>query len=105
MIAKDDVGRKITDFVGQHPGCTAIEMVVGVGFGEDFALDIPVELETLINEGSLIEVEYVLARMEYRTKSLLFPKGTSIVIAREPDGINVSGKVLPPGTKISVRKN
>lgn len=105
MIAKGDVNTKITEFVGKHPGCTAIEMVVGVGFGEDFAVDIPVVLETLINEGSLVEVEYVVPLMTYRVKSLLFPKGTNIVIAKGPEGINVSGKVLPTGTKISVRKN
>lgn len=104
IIAKDDLNSKITEFVGKHPGCTAIEMVVGVGFGENFTLDIPVMLETLINEGSLIEVEYVMPRMEYRVKTLLFPKGTNIVVAKDANGINVSGKILPLGTKLTIRK-
>lgn len=38
-------------------------------------------LGELVAEGEVIELEYVLPEMEYRTKSMFFPKGTQIKAA------------------------
>lgn len=35
-------------------------------------------LEELVNSKELVEVEYILPTMDYRIKSLFFPKGTKI---------------------------
>lgn len=40
-------------------------------------------LDDLVEGGDLIEVEYILKKMDYRCKSMYFPKGTK-VHAREP---------------------
>ena len=40
----------------------------------------PEEIQSLVEKGELIEIEYVVPRMNYRIKSLLFPKGTEIEI-------------------------
>ena len=52
-------------------------------------LPIPIEgvdlvalIQELIDEGSLIEIEYVLPGMPYRAKSFLLPAGTYVSIKR-----------------------
>src|SRR5690242_14913621 len=95
IIAADDLKKRVTEFVDKNPGCTAIEMIVGMKFGGDFAVDMPIMIERLVNDGSLIEVEYVQSNMDYRTKSLLFPKGKEVVITKTDTGVNVGGKELP----------
>ncbi len=108
-MSKDGIKSSILAFVSTRPGCTAIELVVGVGFGENFALDIPVLLEKLVDEGSLVEVEYTLPSMSYRTKSILFPKGSNLMITKDDNGINLicptsANKVFPLGTTIRIIK-
>jgi hypothetical protein len=112
IMSKDGIKSSILQFVSQRPGCTPIELVCGIAFGENFAVDVPVLLETLVDEGSLIEVEYVLPTMDYRTKSILFSKGSEIEIVKEANKIivfgsgdnEVGGKELPLGTKITINK-
>lgn len=38
------------------------------------------EIEEMIHDGEIIEIEYELPSMEYRTKSIYFPSGTTIRI-------------------------
>jgi hypothetical protein len=38
-------------------------------------------LDELVAEGSIVELEYTLPEMDYRTKSIYFPKGTQIKAA------------------------
>jgi hypothetical protein len=38
-------------------------------------------LEELVNEGEILELEYTLPEMDYRIKSIFFPKGTQIKAA------------------------
>ena len=38
------------------------------------------ELEKLVNEGEVIEIEYVLPEMNYRIKSFYLPKGTKLYV-------------------------
>lgn len=35
-------------------------------------------LQFLVENGEIVEVEYILKKMDYRCKSLYFPKGTEI---------------------------
>jgi predicted phage-related endonuclease len=37
-------------------------------------------LDQMVREGHIIELEYVLPTMDYRVKSMYFPKGTKIKI-------------------------
>lgn len=38
--------------------------------------EITTTLESLVERGELVEVEYILERMDYRVKSIYLPKGT-----------------------------
>lgn len=42
-------------------------------------------IEELIKEGEIVEIEYNLPNMEYRTKSFYLPKGTTVNIVNKPD--------------------
>lgn len=48
----------------------------GVGEG-----DFHEAIERLMKEGEIIELDYVLPSMDYRTKSMYFPKGTKLARA------------------------
>jgi len=39
-------------------------------------------LDELVNSGKLIEIEYVLPKMDYRAKSMYFPIGTDMTIIK-----------------------
>lgn len=42
------------------------------------AKDITDTLEALVQEGKIVEVEYVLPQANYRCKSIYFPRGTEV---------------------------
>lgn len=44
--------------------------------------DIIDTMELLVQQGKAVEVEYVLPKMNYRAKSIYFPKGTEIRLNR-----------------------
>lgn len=106
---QQEIKTSILNFVARRPGCTPIELVCDIGFGENYAVDIPVLLEKLINDGSLIELEYELPTMTYRTKILLFAKDSNIDIANDGESIIISdgqflSKILPLNTTIRINK-
>ena len=37
-------------------------------------------LNNMVNDGDLVEVNYILPTMDYREKTLYFPKGTKVLI-------------------------
>lgn len=41
------------------------------------------ELDKLVSEGEIEEIEYILPRMNYRVKSIYFPKGTKFYFKAE----------------------
>lgn len=43
------------------------------------------ELEKLVESGEIVELEYVLPQMDYRIKSIYFPKGTIIHGQSKPE--------------------
>lgn len=40
-------------------------------------------LELLVEEGSILEIEYVLPQLEYRVKSFYLPKGSTVRIPEQ----------------------
>jgi hypothetical protein len=48
-----------------------------IGEGSEVILD---QIDDLVNEGWLVEIEYILPLTEYRIKSFFLPKNTSINI-------------------------
>lgn len=112
IMSKDGIKSSMIEFVTQHPGCTAIELVCGIGFGENFAVDVPVLLEKLVDDGSMIEVEYILPTMSYRVKSILFPKGSDIEFSKDTNislvfgtaDHKVGSKEFPLGTTFTINK-
>lgn len=84
--------------VATYPGIKVIELVTKVA-GElyndsnsssdgraDVLESVPEVLESLVKDGSLVEVEYVVPSMSYRVKSMYFPKDTGVQVRN----------VLPP---------
>lgn len=79
MTVKELIVQKIND----HQGIKATELVVNIisEFGEIESNDYDNALAELINDKEIIEVEYTLPSMDYRVKSLYFPKETVIVVS------------------------
>ena len=68
--------------VNANQGLKAVELVCKVMgvinplmFRE---MDYNSELEKLVKEGELVQIEYVLPQLNYRVKTIYFPKGTVI---------------------------
>ena len=81
-----DVNKKILEIVEERPGIKATELVVPlvVWLFENYdpkdynEIDLVQSLYDLADKEEIIELSYVLPNMQYRTKSLFFPKGTLI---------------------------
>jgi len=75
--------QEVKDFIKQmvnaSTGIKAVELAVKIS--EDlykYRSAIIGILEELVKENEIVELEYVLPEMEYRVKSIYFPKGTKI---------------------------
>jgi hypothetical protein len=83
--------------VNSHQGIKGVELVLNVmGMVGPVMFDdreYMLELSRLLDEGEIIEIEYALPTMEYRLKSLYFPKGTRIN-APEAHTINDGGATV-----------
>lgn len=64
---------KATEIAGHYP---LIKMVRE----SNLDLDIPILLNELVEQDRILEIEYVLPKMDYRIKSIYMPKGTEVVI-------------------------
>jgi hypothetical protein len=84
----------IVGYVETHNGCKAIDMCLCEMLmpydGELMEL-----VDELVEEGRLIEVEYTLPQMPYRTKSFLFSAGTEINIRETPHKENINESRTP----------
>lgn len=75
--------------VNAQPGIKSVELVLRVmeliaSHGGTFnAIEYFTLTEIMIASGELVELEYVLASMPYKIKSLYFPKGTSLDKAQQ----------------------
>lgn len=85
-IRKDTTETPMTDLilkiVNDSSGIKAVELVLEV-IGEDSLQNFNYYfyrqiLKGLIDRGEILELEYILPQINYRTKSIFFPKGTKI---------------------------
>jgi len=77
----------ILEMIKDNPGIKATEMATDLAIKtfdkldryqkDTIFLDIDEIIRKLIYDGEIIEIEYVLKSLDYRIKSLYFPKGTS----------------------------
>ncbi len=76
----DRLKRVIVDIVTRKQGCKATELVAFIAEEDSSLIEhFDVELiEQMVSEKLLVEVEYVLTEMTYRTKSFLLPPGTQV---------------------------
>lgn len=82
-MTKSDMKADIAATVLECQGCKATELVVKLPEWTrkgmyDSPFDFVELIEEMVDEGTLVEVEYVLPNMQYRIKSFLLPAGTSI---------------------------
>lgn len=71
----------IVEIVQRKPGINGVNLVLDtmtavnpVRFAEGTYQD---TLQSLLDTGEIVEIEYVIPDMSYRVKSLYFPKGTT----------------------------
>ena len=71
---------KIIELVTATPGIKLMSLIPKmVEFITEKNTNVPDLVEKMVLAGEIIEVEYITPQMNYRTKSLLFPKGTKVV--------------------------
>ena len=85
MITKEGKKQLIIDAVTAMQGCKATELCVIGNIVMDVGDELPDLITELINEGKLIEIEYVLPEMDYRIKSFLLPGKSKVYV-----GINTT---------------
>lgn len=89
----------IVKAVELHPGIKGVELVlnvmsmVGPNMFDD--REYMLELSRALDSGEIIEIEYCLASMDYRIKSLYFPKGTKVNAPQTTQCDDGSVTVLP----------
>lgn len=72
----------IKEIVEESPGIKEIDLVVKftahlLQTGETIELSgVPIALNFAVKQGEILEIEYVLSNMPYRSKSIYFPKET-----------------------------
>jgi len=90
-----DPKEKITQAVNNHPGIKGMELVLTLFSSSEDAVRLGETFESLIEElvqnGDLIELEYVVPTMDYRCKSLYFPKGTELRVVNKKGCQNALG--------------
>jgi len=77
---------KAIELVNEKPGIKMVKLVLELteyNFKNKLDADVLSTIEKLIEDGEIVELEYILLSMEYRCKSLLFPKGTRF-LRKEP---------------------
>lgn len=76
---------KIIEIIESNPGIKSVELVAKIA--TEIKDEIPNGksiseiLDELVENKSIIEVEYILPNINYRIKSIYFPKGTVILNA------------------------
>lgn len=84
-FSKEDIRKAILDIVRNSNGIKNVDLALKV-----LERSIPYLFEShlygdciqeLVDEGEIMEIEYVLPHMDYRTKSMYFPKGTKVIAA------------------------
>ena len=76
MALRDEAIRLVSDL----QGIKGVDLVLGLAIfsadGNANADEITKTISDLVNEGEIVEIEYVLPLLAFRTKSFYLPKGT-----------------------------
>jgi len=78
-VDKEMLKNFVYDTVLQKQGIKAVELFTDIAAfmaKQGFWFDIEEIVNEIETEGSIIHLDYVLPNMEYRLKSMYFPKGT-----------------------------
>lgn len=83
-MTNDQLKQELCDIINEEGPIKMTELIVRIA--KELVRDINIEqifvaLDDLVREKEVVEVEYVLPAMNYRTKSMYFPKGTEINVA------------------------
>ena len=76
---KDAIVERVTANQGMKATQLAAEADLAIE-ANPFMDDIPEMYEELVREGRLLEIEYVLPNLPFRTKSFYLPAGTTISV-------------------------
>lgn len=74
---EEDIIEKIEEL----GGCKTTELIASLAWKPGFC-NIPNIIEKLVQEGRILEIEYVLPSQDYRIKHFVFPVGTELVIRK-----------------------
>ena len=78
-MTREEIKVEIIKMVEIHQGLKATELIVYLAPRIlKGGWDVVGIIDDLVKEQRLVEVEYVLPSLPYRTKSFLLPKGTSV---------------------------
>ena len=76
-MTREEAKILVVNAVTALQGCKATELAASVAFAFD-EHSLPELIDELVAEGELLELEYEVPTMPYRSKSFLLPKGTSL---------------------------
>jgi hypothetical protein len=96
MITKEELKGRIHNIIVSVQGCKATELVTKFDLEMLEALDtfdLSTVLTELMYDQKIIEVEYELPEMDWRTKSFFLPFGTKIIVNDFVDNSNGSKKI------------
>lgn len=78
MTIKERISKIVNDSTGLKSTELAVKVVCEVpDCNTNEVLHL---IEELVKEGEIIELEYILPQINYRIKSIYFPKGTDILL-------------------------
>ena len=72
----------INQFVEDKQGCKLMDLCTSHELLSVFGTELPSVIAEMVQDGDLVEVEYLLPSMDYRVKSFILPKNTKVVTDR-----------------------
>jgi hypothetical protein len=80
----DTMRKAIIEIVNEKQGIKATELIPEIAMRHPELLvaltELPEVLEQLVHEAEIVEVEYVLPLLSYKSKSWYLPKGTQVIV-------------------------
>ena len=78
-IPKPSIRTVILNIVNSHSGINSVNLVLEImSLIITDRIDYISEIEKLVKEKEIVELEYIVPQLNYRIKSIYFPKGTLI---------------------------
>lgn len=81
-MSNDEAKALITKMVVDHQGLKSPELAAKIierTKGRDKKVDWITLIGECVSEGKILEIEYIIPGLHYRTKSFLLPKGAEII--------------------------